>query len=153
MYSANCSVLRLWESSLIQLTDEMKTAINSALADRAPIMVATVDDTGQPSMSFRGSVQAYSDTQLGIWVRNPEGGILKSIVANPKIALMYRNAETRTAYLIHGEARRDDTEAVKQHVYDHSPEVERNADAERKGTAIIVDLIRVIQRGQVLMER
>jgi predicted pyridoxine 5'-phosphate oxidase superfamily flavin-nucleotide-binding protein len=138
---------------LIQLTDEMKTAINNALADRAPIMVASVDETGQPSMSFRGSTQAYSDSQLAIWARNPEGGLLKSIQANPKIALMYRNSETRVAYLIHGEARRDDTEAVKQHVYDHAPEVERNADAERKGAAIIVDVVRVIQRGQVLMER
>jgi predicted pyridoxine 5'-phosphate oxidase superfamily flavin-nucleotide-binding protein len=138
---------------LIQLNDEMRTAINNALADRAPIMVASVDATGQPSMSFRGSTQAYSDSELAIWARNPEGGILKSIAANPKIALMYRNAETRAAYLIHGEARRDDTDAVKQHVYDHAPEVERNADPERKGVAIIVDIVRVIQRGEVLMER
>jgi predicted pyridoxine 5'-phosphate oxidase superfamily flavin-nucleotide-binding protein len=137
----------------IELTEEMKTAINNAVADRAPIMVATVDADGQPNMSFRGSTQAYSASQLSIWIRNQDGGLLKSIAANPQIALMYRNPETRLSFQIHGEAKRDDSEAVRQAVYDAAPEVERNADAERKGTAVIVDVVRVIQRGQIVMER
>ncbi|MEZ4503800.1 MAG: pyridoxamine 5'-phosphate oxidase family protein [Dehalococcoidia bacterium] len=137
----------------IEITEEMKTAINNAVADKAPIVVSSVDATGQPSLSFRGSIQTYSDTQFAMWIRNPEGGILKSIAANPKIAMMYRNPETRVSYMIHAEARRDDSDAVKQAVYDAAPEVERNADPEKKGTAIVIDLVRVIQRGQVIMER
>ena len=137
----------------IEITEEMKAAINNAVADKSPIIVSSVDATGQPSLSFRGSIQTYSDTQLAMWIRNPEGGILNSVAVNPKIALMYRNAETRVAYMIHAEARRDDSDAVKQAVYEAAPEVERNADPERKGTAVVIDLVRVIQRGQVIMER
>ena len=137
----------------IQLTDELKTTINNARADGFPILVASVDATGQPSMSIRGSLQTYSDSSLAIWIRNQDGGILKSIAAHPLIALWYRNTTTNVAYLMHGEARRVDDEAVKQAVYDASPEGERNMDADRKGTAMIIDLVRIIQRGQVLMER
>ena len=137
----------------IQLTDDVKTAINNARADGFPILVASVDASGQPSMSIRGSLQTLTDSSLGIWIRNADGGILKSIAVNPHIALWYRNTTTNTAFLMHGEAKRVDDDAVKQQVYDASPEGERNMDPERKGTAMVIDLIRVIQRGQVLMER
>src|SRR5690606_14488523 len=60
-------------STLIQLTDEMKTAINNALVDGVPIIISSVDATGQPSISLRGSTQAFSDSQLAIWVRDPNG--------------------------------------------------------------------------------
>ena len=138
---------------MIKLTDEMKTAVNNALVDGLPIMIASVDPEGQPSLSFRGSTQTYSDEQLAMWVRNPEGGILKNILVNPKLALMYRNGEKRQTWLFHGEARRDDDPQVRQQVYDSSPEAERNRDPDRKGVAIIIDLVRVIARGEVLMER
>ena len=137
----------------IQLTDDLKTAINNARADGFPMLIASVDATGQPSMSIRGSLHVYSDSSLAIWIRNADGGILKSVAVNPHIALWYRNTTTNTAFLMHGEARRDDSEAVRQQVYDASPEGERNMDPERKGTAMVIDLIRVIQRGQVVMER
>lgn len=141
------------DRSLIKLTDEMKTAVDNALVDGNPMMIANVDPDGQPNLSFRGSTQAYSDEQLAIWVRNPEGGILKNILVNPKLALMYRNREKRQAWIFHGEARRDDDPGVREQVFDNSPEVERNADPDRKGVAIIIDLVRVIARGEVLMER
>ena len=137
----------------IQLTEDLKTAINNARADGFPMLIASVDATDQPSMSIRGSLHTHSDDSLAIWVRNADGGLLKSVEVHPQIALWYRNTATNTAFLMHGEARRVDDEAVKQQVYDASPEGERNLDPERKGTALIIDLIRVIQRGQVLMER
>ena len=137
----------------IALTDDFKNAINNAIADKAPILLGSVDASGQPALSFRGSAQVYSDHEIGMWIRNQDGGLLKSIEGNPLVAMMYRNPETRLAFQMHGEARRVDDEAVKQRVYDMSPEIERNADPERKGTAVVVDLLRVIQRGAVVMER
>jgi len=138
---------------LIQLTDEMKTAINNALVDGVPIIISSVDATGQPSISLRGSTQAFSDSQLAIWVRDPSGNFLKSIEANPKMALFYRNPETRLAWLFHGEATRHDDGPTRDAVYSNAPERERNQDPEKAGTAVLIDLIRVIARGQVLMER
>ncbi len=138
---------------MIELTDEMREAIGSALTDRTPLIVAYVDADGQPSVSLRGSTQAYGSDQLAIWVRNPNGGMLPAILANPKLALMYRNPATRLAWQFHGRARRDDSEQVRRTVYDNSPEGERNADPDQKGVAIIIDVDRVIARGEVLMER
>ena len=42
---------------------------------------------------------------------------------------------------------------LKQRVYDHSPENERNQDPERKGTAVVVDVVRLIQGGKVVQSR
>ena len=137
----------------VALSDDFKNAINNALSDRAPIVFAAVDELGQPLLSFRGSAQVYSDNEIGLWVRNQDGGFVNAITANPRVALLYRNAETRFAFQAHGEARRADDEATRQRVYDMAPEAERNADADRKGTAVIIEVVRLIQRNQVVMER
>lgn len=138
---------------MIKLTDEMREALANALADRAPVILAYVATDGQPNVSFRGTTQVYSDDQIAIWARNPEGGLLRGIAANPKIALLYRNPETRIAWQFQGRARLEEDEQVRRTVYENSPEVERNADPERKGKAILLDVDRVIQRGQAIMER
>ena len=138
---------------MIKLTDEMREALANALADRAPVILAYVAPDGQPNVSFRGTTQVHSDDQIAIWARNPEGGLLKGIAANPKIALLYRNPETRIAWQFQGRAHLEEDEQVRSTVYDSSPEVERNADPERKGKAILLDVDRVIQRGQAIMER
>jgi hypothetical protein len=74
----------------LRLTPELHSKINSALADSHPLVLAVVDESGQPHLSFRGSLQTYSDTQLGFWLRNPQGSTLPSIRRNPKVALIYR---------------------------------------------------------------
>jgi Pyridoxamine 5'-phosphate oxidase len=138
---------------LIQLTNDMKRSINGALIDRMPVVVSYVDSEGQPHISFRGTAQAYSDDQLAVWIRNPDGGILRGIETNPRVALLYRNPAERKGWQFLGRARRDDDESVRQTVFDNSPQFERSQDPERKGVAVIIDLDRVIARGEVLMER
>ncbi len=139
---------------MIGLTEEMKQAIDNALMSGMPVIVAYVGDDGQPGLGYRGSTQVYSDDQLAIWARNPSGGIVKAAESGrTKLALLYRNPETRVAWLFHGRARVDDDPKVRERVYDGSPEVERGLDPERKGRALIIDIDRVVQRGQVLMER
>jgi hypothetical protein len=56
--------------SPIQLTAEIRDAVNGALANGTPVVVAYVDARGQPRLSFRGSTQVFSDDQFAIWVRN-----------------------------------------------------------------------------------
>ncbi len=138
---------------MIELTDDMKQSLGSALTDRAPVIVAYTDAGGQPSISYRGSVQAFSDTQLAIWARNPDGGLPKAVGTNPKLALMYRNMAERKGWQFQGSARITTDQAERDTIYDNSPERERDSDPDRKGVAIIVDLDRVIARGEVLMER
>jgi hypothetical protein len=42
----------------------VRTAINRALANQTPMVLAYVDDDGSPSLSLRGSVQVYGSTEL-----------------------------------------------------------------------------------------
>ncbi len=137
----------------IELTDEWKTALNNAYTDGCPVIWATVDGEGQATLAFFGTTQAYSDQELGLWMRTPARGFLTRIESNPKVALMYRNPETRMAFQIHGEARRVDDEAIAQQIYDSSPAPEREQDPDRIGVAVLVDVTRIIVRGEVVQSR
>ena len=65
-------------ASALRLTPELKQLIDNALATRHPMLIAYTDESGQPVLSFRGSLQAFSDDQLALWVRNAQGGMLRS---------------------------------------------------------------------------
>ena len=127
----------------LKLTDELKQTVNNAFADGKPILFAYVNPDGQPSLSFRGSTHAHSDTQLAVWVRNPDGGFLKAVSANNRVTLMYRDPAARTMYFFQGRATIDNSPAVRERVYDESPEPERNADPQKRGSAAVIDLFRV----------
>jgi hypothetical protein len=137
----------------IELSDEFKQAINNAFTDGCPIVWASTDAGGQASLNFFGTTQAYSDHELAIWMRTPDRGFLQRIAGNPQVAMMYRNPATRLAFQIHGEARHVDDEAVKTTVYDNAPEAERKQDPDRLGTAVVIDVTRIVQRGQVVQSR
>ncbi len=136
----------------LQLPDEFRNAINNSLADGAPIIMAAVQADGQPWISFRGSTHVHSDDQLGVWLRNIEGHTAGGLQANNKVALFYRKAGG-ISFQVQGRARLENGPSVRQRIYDESPEPERNADKEMKGTAMIVDVDRIIQRGQVVLAR
>ncbi|HUQ52201.1 MAG TPA: pyridoxamine 5'-phosphate oxidase family protein [Gammaproteobacteria bacterium] len=126
----------------LKLSADMKKAVDTAFESLKPIVVSYVDESGAPQLSFRGSTQAYSDTQLAIWVRNPEGRILESITKNPAMALLYGNFEpTGRAFMIfRGRARIDSSESGRRHIYERAHAFERDKDKDRKGIALIIDL-------------
>lgn len=130
------------ELTKLELSDDMKRAVDTAFESRRPIVIAYVDENGAPQVSYRGSTQAYSDTQLAIWVRNPEGRILESIEKNPAVALVYGrfDPDGRDFMFFRGRAHVDNSETVRNHVYEHAHEFERKQDEERKGLALIIDL-------------
>lgn len=127
----------------VKLTEELKKLVDNALLTRHPMMVAYVDALGQPILSFRGSTQSFSDDQLAIWVRNSDGNFLNAIAKNPKLALMYRDEETKATYQFQGRARVSADEAVRERVYAKMAEAERNHDPARAGAALLIDLDRV----------
>ncbi len=138
---------------MIELTEEMQDSIRSALTDRVPVVLAYVDPDGQPVVSFRGTVQPYSDDQLALWARNPEGGLLRGIASNPKVGMLYANLPERRSWQFRGRARVETDEAARTTIYDNSPEAERNQDPDRKGVAVVIDIDSVIRRGEVVMQR
>lgn len=127
-------------ASELKIPADLKTRIDTALKERHPIMITYVDETGQPNLTFRGSTQVFSDTQLAIWVRNGNGKMIRSIQKNPKVALMYRDEDAKATYLFQGRAHVDASEAARKKVYDTMAQVERDHDFAHLGVAMIIDL-------------
>jgi hypothetical protein len=140
----------------LKLTPEIAAAVNGALMNATPIIVAYVDAGGVPHLSLRGTTQVYGDQQLAIWIRDAEGGLLKAIETNPALTFFYRDPATRAVYQFTGRGHADADPAVRDVVFDNSPEPERNIDPQRAGVAVVVELDKVEgggPGGRIRMER
>ncbi|MDA0815924.1 MAG: pyridoxamine 5'-phosphate oxidase family protein [Chloroflexi bacterium] len=137
----------------VSLSEEMQEAINNAFTDGFPIVWATAGADQRPVIGFFGTTQAFSDHEIGVWMRTPERGFLGRIAENPKASLLYRNTTTRISFQIHMECRRVDDEEIRKQIWTNSAEREREQDPEMLGVAVIAEIVRVVQRGEVIMQR
>ncbi len=127
----------------IELNETISDAVNNSLTKGNPIVLAYVDEDGQPKMSFRGSAQVFSPNQLAVWVRNPGGGLQRALAKNPRISLLFRSPDPRMVLNFVGKGHLEGGDATRTKVYESSPQPEQNADKERKGLALVIDLDRV----------
>jgi hypothetical protein len=142
--------------SRLRLTTEIKNAVNGALDNETPVLIAYTTPDGEIHVSYRGTVQAYSRDQLALWAREPGGGLPRNIVTRPRVTLFYRDPATRTSYTFYGRARIDDSAAVRTAIFQNSHPRERQMDFRRAGVAIIVDLDKIegwSPSGRLLMLR
>jgi general stress protein 26 len=138
-------------SSAIKLPQEVKDKLRRSLAEKHPVVVAYVDERGAPVLSYRGSIQAFSDTALAFWSR-PESRLTEAVKSNPYVALIYRNEDTHEGFQFQGRARiATDPSEIKQ-VYENSDAIEQDRDMAQLGVAVIVDLDRV-EGGIVRLKR
>jgi hypothetical protein len=129
----------------LSLNDQITDLINNSYTRGFPIMIAYVTADLKPSMSFRGSAFVFSDNEVAVWARSPEGGIVKAMANNPNVMLTYRepNPETgRSKAIINmrGRGRVGTSEADRRKVYGGMPQVERDADKDFNGVPVIVEL-------------
>jgi hypothetical protein len=115
--------------------------INGALANGTPMVVAYTDENGAPVLSLRGSTQVYGDTQLCIWVRNADGGMVRTMASNNRVSLLYRDSKVRTTLIVQGRGHVETSPDVRERVFQLAPEVEQNHDPARKGAALIIDIL------------
>jgi predicted pyridoxine 5'-phosphate oxidase superfamily flavin-nucleotide-binding protein len=137
---------------VISFTDEITTALNNSFADRMIVLVATASAAGMPDIAFKGSAFAYDQEHIAFWER-ALGQTYSNLVENPQICLQYRNTETRQAWKFFGVAKVLTEGAERDAVMARTVQGELDRDPERKGAAVVVRVDRVIQAGQVLMER
>lgn len=140
----------------LRLDPEMKAAVDGALDNQTPMLIAYVDDEKQIHLSFRGTIQAYSDDQLALWAREPEGGLPRNIPDRPHVTLFYHDPATRTSYTFYGRARVEQDPAARTAIFENSHPREQQMDFRRRGVAIVVDLDKIEGRaagGRVLMLR
>jgi len=144
------------EPAPLALGDDVRELLAGALTNRTPTVVAYVAPDGYPHVSLRATTQVLAPDRIGMWIRDPSGGLLRGIEHNPNVTIWYRDPERRTNWQFYGRARRDDTEDLRTTVFDDSPEAERNLDPGRRGAAVVVELDRVEGSGpggRVLMVR
>jgi hypothetical protein len=130
----------------LQINAEMQRMIRDTyVPNDRPMVLGYVGLDGRPHLSWRGSVVPLSETSLGIWARNPEGGLGQSLAANENVTLLYREPNgptgfSRAAMTFMGRARIAEDEAERRRVYDAMPQRERDADRDYRGIAVIVEV-------------
>lgn len=137
---------------MIELTEEMQTAVNSALADRAPCLIATASADGRPSIGYRGSMLTFTSSALAYWERTNRRG-LENVESNPHVVVLYRNPETRQAWKFFGQATIYRNGKTRDDVMARVVQPELDRDPDQNGYAVIIELDRVeSMQGEVLME-
>ena len=136
----------------IELTEEMARAINNALTDRMPCLVATASPDGTPDVAYRGSVMVFDKEHLAFWERT-KGETLANLEQNPKAVVMYRNHNTRQTWRFYGTATIHRDGPLRQQVMERVNELELGQDPERQGYAVIIRVDRVRERSQTIVVR
>jgi hypothetical protein len=140
----------------LALTDAQRDLLSEALSNGTPMIVAYVDAGGAPHLSYRATVQALGSDQLGMWIRDPNGGLVRALTTNPHLSFFYSDRSKGVTLQFHGRGRVDSSDAIRETVFDGSPEPEQNMDWRKAGVAVVIDLDRVEGRdsgGRVLMAR
>ena len=144
---------------MINLTDQIRSLLNTALADGTPCLLGTSTKDGHPQISPKGSIVVFNDDSLCFWERSNRSA-LKRLQENPHVAVFYRNAAKAGSAFRAGVIRfYGDTQLVssgpdRDKVWELIPEAERKPDPEKKGTAVLIKLSSVEElSGNVVMKR
>jgi pyridoxine/pyridoxamine 5'-phosphate oxidase len=130
----------------------MANALNSALSDRMPCLVATASKDGMPDLSYRGSVMVYDSEHLAFWERT-KGESLKNLEENPQVAMLYTNTQTRAQWRFYSTAQVLKEGQVRDEIMERTNPFELSRDPERTGYAILIRVDRVRSGREVIMQR
>ena len=138
---------------MIKIDDDMKTAINNALATNSPCVVATASPEGHPGIGYRGSVLVFEDDTLAYWERTMRTG-LDHIEANPLIVIMYRNPVRRQAWKFFGRATVHRKGNIRKRVMNRVAPQELDRDPDRTGYAVTVKIDSIeLMNGEIIQTR
>ena len=136
----------------VQLTDEMREAFANAVKDGAPVLVASASASGLPDIAYKGSAMVWDKDHLAFWER-ARGQTMRNLEENGQACLLYRNAQTRVGWKFFGVAEVLQSGELREEIMAKTVAFELDRDPERKGAAVLIRIDRVLQAGQVLMER
>ncbi len=137
---------------MIDLNDDMRQALETALADGLPVIVATSGAAGMPDLAYKGSVLVWDKDHLAWWER-AHGTTLKNLQENPQVSLLYRNPAKRQAWKYFGAVELLSDGPVREGIMARTPQAELDRDPDRKGIAVLIRVDRVMQAGQLFQER
>jgi predicted pyridoxine 5'-phosphate oxidase superfamily flavin-nucleotide-binding protein len=138
---------------MIQLTDEMKELLYSALGDGMVPLVGTASKDGWPQISPKGSVMVYDQETLAYWERSKRSA-MDNLAENPKVVIYYNNSATRTRWRFYGTATIHETGTIRDDVMSKTIQAELDRDPERTGVAVLVKIDKVGElSGNILQQR
>jgi hypothetical protein len=132
----------------LDLTGEIAAAIDGAALRGATPALAYVRDDLSPAVSFRGSTQVHSPTELALWARKRDSGIAAAISQRPRVSLVYYGGPDGPGPLflsIEGRARV--APEINDEVWETMIEGERQQDPERNGVAVLIEVDSVTGAG------
>jgi hypothetical protein len=137
---------------MIKLTDEMRSLIDSALANRTPCILATASPSGVPNMGFKGSVMVFDDGHLAYWERTRRAH-LANLERNPHLVVLFADLSKRTAWRFHGVATLHPSGPVRDQVMARTVKMELDRDPERKGVAVVMRVDKVYDLATQLIQQ
>jgi uncharacterized protein len=137
---------------MIQLTQQMRELIDTALARGCPCVVATASKDGVPNVGYKGSVMVFDDESLAYWERTYQG-TQHNLDENPHVMILFRDPATRAAWRFVGQATTHQEGPLRDAVMARVVQPELDRDPERKGYAVIVKVDKVLPlSGQTPMQ-
>jgi hypothetical protein len=131
----------------INLSGDIAGAIDGALLRGSPVAVAYTREDGSPTVSFRGSTQVLSATELAVWARKRDSGLAAAIAHQPRVALVFFEMQSEGIKFLSIEGRARVAPEVSDRVWEAMVAPEQEHDAERGGVAIVIDVDTVTGMG------
>ena len=138
---------------MIDLTDEMKERLDTALADGYSCLVGTASKDGEPQISPKGSVMVFDRESLAYWERSKRSA-LDNVAENPHVVIYFNNQAERVRWRFHGKAIVYEDGPIRQEVMDRCVQAELDRDPDRLGVAVLVKVDGITElSGTVLQQR
>jgi len=105
-------------------------------------LVATSND-GQPDLALKGSLMVWDKDHLAWWERSKRE-THDAVGANPRVAIFVRNpTRDRRTLRFYGTAQVVTDPEVRERVWSHVRQIEKDMDKDKQGVAVIVRVDRV----------
>ena len=138
---------------MIDLTDEMKESLYTALADGYSCVLGTVSKNGEPQISPKGSMMVYDKETLAYWERAKRSA-LENVGENPNVVIYYNNSGKRLRWRFHGKATVYEDGTVRDDVMSKTIQAELDRDPDRLGVAVLIKVGKITDlAGNVLQQR
>jgi len=134
-------------SDTLDLTGDIAAAIDGAALRGATLALAYVREDGSPSVSFRGSTQVHSPSELALWARKPDSGLATAIAKEPRVSLVYYGPGGPGPMYLAVEGHARVTPELNDQVWAAMIDGERQQDPERKGVAVVIEVDSVAGAG------
>jgi hypothetical protein len=125
----------------LDLTGEIAAAIDGAALRGATLALAYVRDDLSPAVSFRGSTHVHGPTELALWARKRDSGLVEAIAERPRVSLVYYGGPDGPGPMflsIEGRARV--APELDDEVWAAIIEPERQQDPDRNGVAVVIEV-------------